>query len=622
MLPGAARQLQDEVAALSQRHHREFNGCLEKWLKKNGALVESLDLCTPPGTVPRQLSPPDEAGGFASIVPIIPDATLSTLDASVQNAIDNVQDACRATTENCQSAAKDVVLSPRQSVDRGDLSPRQSVDRGVDREALVKRMNEVTREEHAKGGHHHLVTKPEGKKKTRALSARRLQGEKSLFEATSTTAGPQGLQKFVRSQRYEAISSTLIILNSVFIGWQVQWSAEHARDDAVSGQLSEAPLGWFIIQTLFCFCFVLELAIRWSADGPMLFWFIPDYGFNKDVLWNLLDVIIVTCGVLDFCLEVEAMQNDGNKNDVAGKLSVLRVLRVLRIVRLARVIRVMRFFRELRMMVFSILGSLKSVFWVVAVLGLTFYIFGISFTTAVTDALDSPAKWLAEENADLIQFFGTVDRSILTLYMSMSGGEDWGVIYSSLSNLDFMYRVQFLTFITFTVFAVVNIVTGVFVENAMQANTADREIIVHEELNARAEYLKQMRQIFEEMDDDDRGTITLDEFEKKLDDDRVVAYFNAMKLDVSEARVLFRLLDFDQSEEISITEFLEGCYRLQGESRSLDMKIMQYEVRFLQGAFLNIQEIVQRIHDMELVRLGVMSPAAMSECSPTASPEK
>merc|ERR1719424_2551699 len=105
-----------------------------------------------------------------------------------------------------------------------------------------------------------------------------------------------------------------------------------------------------------------------------------------------------------------------------------------------------------------------------------------------------------------------------------------------------------------------------------------------------------MRQLFIEMDENEEGTINLEEFEKKLADDRVIAYFNAMKLDVSEACVLFRLLDYDQSGEIGIEEFLEGCYRFQGESRSLDMKIMQYEVRFLQESFLSFQAMLSRVH--------------------------
>lgn len=78
---------------------------------------------------------------------------------------------------------------------------------------------------------------------------------------------------------------------------------------------------------------------------------------------------------------------------------------------------------------------------------------------------------------------------------------------------------------------------------------------------------------------DSTGCITQEEFEKKLSDERVIAYFNAMKLDVGEARILFNLLDHDRSREISVDEFLEGCFQLQGEARHLDTKIMQYEIR-------------------------------------------
>merc|ERR1719482_1268452 len=93
--------------------------------------------------------------------------------------------------------------------------------------------------------------------------------------------------------------------------------------------------------------------------------------------------------------------------------------------------------------------------------------------------------------------------------------------------------------------------------------------------------MQTMQEIFEEMDEDGKGTITLGEFEDKLKDERVIAYFNVLKLDVSDARILFALLDYDNSKEIGIDEFLEGCYKLQGESRSLDMKIMQFEVKHL-----------------------------------------
>jgi Ca2+-binding EF-hand superfamily protein len=230
---------------------------------------------------------------------------------------------------------------------------------------------------------------------------------------------------------------------------------------------------------------------------------------------------------------------------------------------------------------------------------MTFYLFGIAFTAGVSDHLDQEKASIAEggEGHEMLLYFGTVDRSILTLFMAMSGGNDWAIYYSSLLPLPNHFRMAFLLFITFSTFAVVNIVTGVFVESALAANQTDRDVLVHEETEKRKEFLAKMQELFEEMDEDARGTITFDEFEAKLGDDRVIAYFSAMKLDVSDAVVLFRLLDYDQSDEISIEEFVIGCYKLQGESRSLDTKIMQYEMRFLQEAFTNMMESIVDIRN-------------------------
>merc|ERR1711874_142628 len=79
------------------------------------------------------------------------------------------------------------------------------------------------------------------------------------------------------------------------------------------------------------------------------------------------------------------------------------------------------------------------------------------------------------------------------------------------------------------------------------------------------------------------------EFESRLYDERVVAYCNAMKLDVSDARTLFMLMDYDQSGEVNIYEFLDACIQLHGEAQRIDMKIMQCEVRYLHEAFVRFR---------------------------------
>merc|ERR1711957_233353 len=111
----------------------------------------------------------------------------------------------------------------------------------------------------------------------------------------------------------------------------------------------------------------------------------------------------------------------------------------------------------------------------------------------------------------------------------MSGGNDWAMYFDAPMMLPFWYPCFYLLFIVFSLFAVVNIVTGVFVESALQSNVSDRDIVVHEELESKKNYQKSMQKLFEEMDEDGKGTISMDEFERKLKDDRVIAYFNALK---------------------------------------------------------------------------------------------
>jgi voltage-gated sodium channel len=320
------------------------------------------------------------------------------------------------------------------------------------------------------------------------------------------------------------------------------------------------------------FLFAVELGMRWASIGAVQFWQIPE-----DFWWNVLDVTVVVFGTFDALFE--ALVDEAGDNVFTNNISILRVLRVLRIVRVARVIRVMPFFTELRMMVFSIIGSLSSLLWVLLVLGLMFFMFGIILTHATIAHVNTYERLQSESS--LHEAFGTLDRSVLSLYQAMSGGVDWGDTYDVLKSLSLHYRLIFLVFISMALFAVVNIVIGIFVESARKANDKDRDMLVEEQLRAKKAYLESMKAIFDEMDVDGSGCITLAEFERRLDDERVMAYFSALKLDVSDATILFQLLDFDHSDEVTITEFLSGCYKLQGESRTLDMKIMQAQVQML-----------------------------------------
>ncbi|CAE7785378.1 SCN11A, partial [Symbiodinium pilosum] len=65
----------------------------------------------------------------------------------------------------------------------------------------------------------------------------------------------------------------------------------------------------------------------------------------------------------------------------------LTIVRMIRVVRFARIIRVVRFLRQLRVMVYTLLGTLPSLFWSAVLMGIILYLFATMLTQAVLEHL-------------------------------------------------------------------------------------------------------------------------------------------------------------------------------------------------------------------------------------------
>jgi len=412
------------------------------------------------------------------------------------------------------------------------------------------------------------------------------------------------LQRVTRSPQWEWASGAIIIVNALFMGLETEVMAQKAETDAHLGLTLPPDEPGFIVvfSAVFTVFFTVDLTIRWVSEGF--------FGFFQagEVGWCIFDVLIVALSVVDSMYGLATLALAKSDDNLFSSISVLRILRIARVVKLARVIRLMSFFRELRIMINSILGCMKSLLWATLILLMTFYVFGITFVSAVVANLDESELWRDAETEGLRENFGNLGSSLLTLYMAMAGGRSWGEYYHFLSPIPYQYKFLFLLFLTFTIFAVLNIVTGVFVDSAMQANRECRQVIIHEELDAKKEFLKDLRDLFHEMDQNGDGTITSEEFNHRLGDEEVIAYFKALKLDITDTQTLFQLLDTDESSEVDIQEFLEGCYALQGEARSIDTKIMRLQMQWLVESFERLQMQFEQQNQKEVERPKRRSP--------------
>lgn len=388
-------------------------------------------------------------------------------------------------------------------------------------------------------------------------------------------------QKIISSGWYESLSGGLILLNCGFVAWQTQSKAledESNVENSIELSIKE-PVLFNVIQGVFAIVFAIDLGVRIWAD-KMCFLSCR----NREILWNVLDSLVVAFDLFSLFLEVWV------------QFGLLRMMRVIRIVRVIKIIRVMKSFAELRMLMYSIISCIKSLVWVIAVLALMLGLFAVLFTSATGSELDSLEKRRDPRNALLVKTFGTLDRSVVELYMAMTGGTDWVVQYEAVFSLPVIYHGMFLIYITFSIYALANVITSIFLENARRSSKTDREHVIQEELQSRTQYMRDIEMIFAEMDVDGNGLISRQEFEDTMGDERVVAYFRSMKLDAREAEQVFNLLDYDDSGEVSYEEFVDGCWKLQGEARSLDMKMVQLEVAALSRAVRGVQQSMDQSH--------------------------
>merc|ERR1719238_1978852 len=78
---------------------------------------------------------------------------------------------------------------------------------------------------------------------------------------------------------------------------------------------------------------------------------------------------------------------------------------------------------------------------------------------------------------------------------------------------------------------------------------------------------------------DGSGSITIEEIQEHFTDVRVRTYFQVLGMDPDDIERLFKLIDQDMSGEVEVQEFLDGCLRLKGEARSIDLHTVMYDCK-------------------------------------------
>jgi len=319
------------------------------------------------------------------------------------------------------------------------------------------------------------------------------------------------------------------------------------------------------------------LVIRIIADGKA-------FASNERWTWNVFDTALVIFSVVDFCIDMFDKRTGKGTAGSIGSMRLIRIVRITRLVRLLRLARWVRLIRALSILVHSILHTLKALIWAVLLLCINIYFFAIIFTQAAIPAIkDCPDDELCQSDQFILRkHWSTIPRSMLTLFESVTGGVDWDIVVRPVARIHGVWMAVFICYIVVTLFAMMNVITGVFCQSAIEGANADRDLMVKNLLENKQVHVNnikaQFKAMFETIDTNETGTIDMKEFETHLNDEKADGFFVLLDIDSSDAWTLFKLLDRDDSDVIDAEEFVDGCLKLKGPARAIDMACLQVEL--------------------------------------------
>lgn len=355
----------------------------------------------------------------------------------------------------------------------------------------------------------------------------------------------------------EFLVGLVILSNVFFLGFEVQ---------VVRGiQEERIPIGLKAMEYTYTVFFTVELSARLLGYGWRSFLMGPGK------VWNLIDTVLVTTSLSEKIMDLFL--------NVNSDLHYLRIIRIARTVRVLRVVRIVTFFRPLRILVYSVVNTVRSLAWTFILLLIIVYLFAVTFTLAASQARAS-SDVSAALQARLDANFGSLWSSMFLLFKSITGGVDWTVASDPLEELSPVWSNLFLAYIAFCQLAVLNVVTGVVCQTAIESARQDQDIVVQAQVAMKQRYVGQLQELFKHFDENQTGKITLAEFEEHLADEDMIHYFEILELTIDEAWSLFKLLDTSNTGVIDVEDFVSGCLKLRGTAKSIDMHMLMYQSKW------------------------------------------
>jgi len=392
-----------------------------------------------------------------------------------------------------------------------------------------------------------------------------------------SVAGLAGnLRSFASHPIFDTGMALVILLNAVMIGFEVEMTA---HSDSVSAALAFTILGEF-----FSFIFLAELIVRLAAFKMDFFRDPHNAG------WNYLDFGLVLLSLVDTLLLLVGY----GSGETSVIFSAVKTIKMFRILRLFRVFRISRKLSEIAIMISE---SLNALIWAMVMLALIIYIGSLVIASTAGIWLESQLRhegdnWLSlalksDPTGDVYEVarrFGSLARTANTLLQIMLGGLDWGDVVDMSMATGALIPVMLYLFVAYTMLAVLNVITGVFVDNALENRKKQHQYQIDKAKESEEDLAEQLQCLFSLADVDGNGYLTQTELAAMLEIEELDAIFKMWGFQREDLFQLWTMMDADRDSQITFKEFFETVEKVRGHARSIDVKFLLAETgRRLEG---------------------------------------
>uniref|UniRef100_A0A7S1A8G1 EF-hand domain-containing protein n=1 Tax=Noctiluca scintillans TaxID=2966 RepID=A0A7S1A8G1_NOCSC len=177
-------------------------------------------------------------------------------------------------------------------------------------------------------------------------------------------------------------------------------------------------------------------------------------------------------------------------------------------------------------------------------------------------------------------------RVLLTLFAIVTGGLNWSNTEFVLRSISPFYGLLLLLYVALMLLAMMNIVTGIFVNDAIESTQTDVDLQTQAELDKTSRVMDELKRLFRTFDTDASGTITLDEFKDHIANQGVKEMLAVLEIEVADAMGFFEVLDVDGTQELDIDEFVMGCIYLKGAAKMVNVATLMRENKLMMSQIM------------------------------------